>query len=606
MGDRSAVPRWQIHRSIALSFAKVAGTLPVELSETLMVAQKTKSPLLLTAGTAALLIAGGGGAYWYLSQPKAAPEDLPVGAEVIPQDALIAISVTTEPGQWQKLREFGTVQSQAAFDKSLAEARDRVLTANGFDYQKDIQPWVGGEVTVAFLGPKAPVTSPAIPPNQQSIVVVLPIRDPLKAKQILEQPRPQGGKLINRTYKGFEVKETQGTAQAFSATAIDGKYLLVTNDPKATDRAIDAYKGEASLAKTPGYNQALGQVKVPQTFGKLYVNLPAAAAVTAANTGRSLSPQNLEQLQQNQGVAATATLEPEGIQLKSVSWLKPDSTRKFDGKNTASVMPSLLPADTIVMASGGNLKKFWQDYSQGAAANPVTPINPEVIRSGIKSTVGMDWEQDFLPWMDGEFAIALAAAPAGASASLPFSLLIMTKASDRRAAEATLKKLDDAMVERYKFKVAETDVAGKPVTAWTVPQSGAVINRGWLDGDITFLSLGAPIASAIVPRPGKPLADSDAFKKAIPAELNPNNGHFYLNVNEAINAKKFPILQLPPGNRELVAAVRSLGVTAAVSGDRTTRYDVFVGLQKAGNPKPLPSPTVPPTVPSPTPVMPPQ
>jgi len=52
--------------------------------------------------------------------------------------------------------------------------------------------------------------------------------------------------------------------------------------------------------------------------------------------------------------------------------------------------------------------------------------------------------------------------------------------------------------------------------------------------------------------------------------------------------------------------VRSLGVTAAVSGDRTTRYDVFVGLQKAGNPKPLPSPTVPPTVPSPTPVMPPQ
>jgi hypothetical protein len=570
-----------------------------------MVAQKTKSPLLLTAGTVALLAAGGGGAYWYLSQSKAAPEDLPVGATVIPQDALITISLTTDSGQWGTLREFGTTQSQAAFDQNLAQVRDRVLTANGFDYQKDIQPWVGSEVTVAFLGPKAPVTSPAIPPNQQSIVIVLPIRDPLKAMEVLGKPRPQGGKLSERTYKGFQIKEAQG-AQPFSAAPLDGKYVLITNDPKATDRAIDAYKSNANLAKTPGYTEALGQVKVPEAFGKLYVNLPAAAVVTAANTGRSLSPQNLEQLQQNQGIAATATLMPEGIQIKTVSWLKPDSTRKFDAKNTASVMPSRLPAETILMASGGNLKKFWQEYSQGAAANPVTPINPDVIRSGIKSTVGMDWEQDFLPWMDGEFAIALATAPEGTPANLPFSLLLMMKASDRRAAEATLKKLDDAMVERYKFKVEETNVAGKPIIAWTVPNSGATINRGWLDGDVTFLSVGSPIASAIVPRPTKPLAESDAFKNAIPTELTPNNGHFFANVDEAVNAKKFPILQLPPGNRELVAAIRSIGVTAAVTSDRTSRYDIFVGLQKAGNPKPLPSPSVPPASPSPAPVVPPQ
>lgn len=566
-----------------------------------MIAKKTKAPLLLTLGTAAVLVAGGGAAYWYFSQPKAGPGDLPVGAEVVPQDALMAVSVTTNPGQWQQLREFGTPQSQAAFDKGLAQMRDRLLTANGFDYQRDIQPWVGEEVTLAFLGSKVPFAAPPGTANQQPVVIVLPIRDALKAKQILEAARPAAGKLVDRTYKGFQIKETQGAAaQGYSATVLDGKFLVVATDPKATDQAIDSYTGKTNLANTPGFSKALGQIKVEQPFGKVYVNLPAASAISAANAGKTLTPQEQQQLQQNQGLAATATLQPEGVQFKSVSWLKPDSQRKFEVQNTAKVMPSRLPADTILMVSGGNLQKFWQDYSQGATSSPITPIDPKLLKDGIASTVGMDWEKDFLSWMNGEFAIALTSAPEGNSPSLPFSLLLLTKASDRRAAETSLKKLDEAMVSRYKFQIQETQVNGNPVTAWTIPQSGALINRGWLDGDVAFLSLGAPVANSIVPRAAQPLADSEAFKKAVPTSLAPNNGHFYANVDQAINSKRFPILQLPPGNKDLVAAIRSIGVTAAIADERSSRYDVFVALQKGNKPTPLPSPTVPPA-PSPTP-----
>lgn len=556
-------------------------------------AKKTNSVVLPILGTAAVLAAGGGAAYWYFSQPKAGPGDMPIGAEVIPQDALIAVSLTTDSGQWQELRQFGTPQSQAAFDKSLAQVRDRYLTANNFDYQKDIQPWVGEEVTIAFLGTKAPFTAPPGAANQQPVVVVLPIRDAIRAKQTLDA-RPAAGTETNRSYKGFQIRETQGSkTQNYSAAVLDGKFLVVTNDPKATDRAIDSYKSETNLAKTPGYSRALGQVKVERSFGKVYVNLPAATAISAANSGKTLSPQDQAQAQQHQGLAATATLQPEGVQFKSVSWLKPDSQRKLEVQNGAKLMPSRLPSDTILMVSGGNLQKFWQDYQQGAATSPVTPIDPKFLKDGIRSTVGMDWEQDFLSWMNGEFAIALTAAPEGSPANLPFSLLFLAKASDRRAAETSLKRLDEAMVSRYKFKVEETQVAGQPITAWTIPQSGAAINRGWLDGDVAFLALGAPVASAIVPRPPQPLADSAAFKQAVPIGLNPNNGHFFVNVDQAINSKKFPILQLPPGNKELVAAIRSIGVTAAISDDRSTRYDAFVTLQKGNPPAPLPAPTVP-------------
>ncbi|MGA7934607.1 MAG: DUF3352 domain-containing protein [Kovacikia sp.] len=563
-----------------------------------MVDTKKKKPsLLLTLGTAALLVGGGGVAYWLVTQRGAGPGELPVGAEIIPQDALMALSVSTDAGQWETLRQFGTAQSQAAVDQNLAGVRDRILTANGFDYEKDIKPWIGKEITVAFLAPQAASppsggsgTLPPVPKNQQSTIMVLPVQDGGKAKETLERFKPQSGKSVDRTYQGIQIKETQGAAaQNYSATVLDGKLVVVTNDPKAMDRAIDTYKGGPALAATPGYTQALGKIQVAQSFGKLYVNLPAAAAVTAANSGKPISPQSLAQLQQVQGLAATAVLESEGIRFKSVSWLKPDSQRRYDVSNTAKTMPGRLPADTLIMASGGNLQQFWQDYSQGATANPISPINPQGLRDGLKSTIGMDLDKDFLPWMGGEFSLALVAAPEGGSSSLPFGLVFMVQTNNRRAAEDTLKRLDDAMASKYKFKVEQSRLGDRPVTNWSLPVGGPTITRGWMDGDVAFLTLGAPIANSMVPKPTTSLMDSPAFKTAVPTEPNPNNGHFFADVDRAINTK-LPLLQLPPGNRDLVAAIRSLGVTAAISDDRTTRYDVFVWLQKGSKPGPLPSP----------------
>jgi hypothetical protein len=409
--------------------------------------KKPKKPsLLLPLAAAVGLTAGGGAAYWYFTRQAAGPTELPAGAEVIPQDALMTISVATDPGQWQQLREFGTPQSQAAFDQNLADWRDRLLTANGLDYEKDVQPWVGREVTVALLSPPSPPATPNLPnlpvplPQQQTTVIVLPVQNLDRAQQVLQQAKPPvDGNVVERSYKGFQIKETQGAARNYSATLLDNKFVVLTTDPKATDRVIDTYKGAEgakALTTTAGLTQALGKIQTPQPFGKVYVNLPAAAMMTSATAGRPVSPQNLSQIQQNQGLAATIALEPEGIRFRSISWLKPDSQRKYEVQNRAKTMPGRLPAETIIMASGGNLKKFWQDYTQGAATNPISPINPEALRTGLKSTIGMDLEQEFLTWMEGEFALSLVAAPEGSSPGLPFSLLFMVQASDRRAAES--------------------------------------------------------------------------------------------------------------------------------------------------------------------------
>ncbi len=194
-----------------------------------------KTPLLLAAPAAALLIANGTAAYWFLAQKqKEVLDTMPVGVEVVPQDALMSISMTTNQEQWQKLRQFGTPETQAAFDARLVELRDRLLIANGYDYSKDIQPWVGSEVTVAFLSSAGPSpSSSTLTQSEKPLVMVMPVANPLLAKQLLakqllDQQESQET-WVERSYKGIKIKETQKTADELYSTAVlSTRYLVVT------------------------------------------------------------------------------------------------------------------------------------------------------------------------------------------------------------------------------------------------------------------------------------------------------------------------------------------------------------------------------------------
>ncbi len=550
---------------------------------------KTKSSLLLTLGAAGLLIGGGVTAYWVLTQRNELPGALPVGANVIPQDALLTLSVSTDPAQWQHLREFGTKTTQAKLDRELVQLRDRFLTSNGYNYQQDIQPWVGKEVTLAFLPqPNLPTLNAAPPP----MVMVLPITNPVRAKQLLEPKPLKQSKWIERTYKGVQIEQSQGLPNAnYSATVLDGRFLVLADNPKTTEQAIDTYKGGASIVATPGYTEALGKIQASQPFAQLYLNIPAAAKFAAVNSGQTVFPQ-MTQLQENQGLATTMTIELEGIGFKSISWLKPNSNQKHVVENKAGRIPSRLPADTLMMLSGGDLQQLWQDYVS-SESNPGAPTSPENLRAGLNSLTGLDLDRDLLSWMGGEFSLSLipSVPKAGFPDNFALSLGLMVQTSDRSRAEKTFQQLDQIMSSRYQFQVQQTQVAGQPVVNWTAPYGTLTATHGWLDGDVAFLTVGAPVADQIVPKPGIPLANTGQFQKTVPPAPSPNNGQIFLDVDRLL--KTFPLPQLSLEQQTFVEAIRSIGVTTAVDDERSILYNMFVSLKKANQPAPLPSPTVP-------------
>ncbi|HAT15609.1 MAG TPA: hypothetical protein DCS91_20340 [Microcoleaceae bacterium UBA11344] len=568
--------------------------------------KKDKSSLLFTIGAATLLI--GLGFITYLIVISRGPgKDLPAGATVVPQDTMMAISISTQESEWKRLREFGTPESKASFEKFLAEVRDRLLATNGYGYQQDIQPWVGNTIMVAFLRNKlaipVPPSSPNAPPRppiQQSVAIILPIANPIRAKELLAKPRPLNqGKMVERNYKGVQVTETQGIPDRnFSVAVLGTNYLAITTDPTATDRIIDTYKGEPSLAKTPGYGDALEQVKSPGAFGQIYVNIPVAAAFAAVNSARAFSPENLEKLQQNQGFATTVTLDTDGIGFKSISWLKPDSKKKIAVENNAEKMANRLPNNTIMMVSGGNLQRLWQDYLLGADANPITPIDPQVLRTALKSTTGMDLDKDLINWMAGEFSLSLIPAPApNPKDKFAAGFVFMVETNNRRAADKSLKQLDDIMKTKG-FRVEEIQAGGQPAIKWTSRFGGITVTRGWMK-DVAFLTVGAPVLDAIVPAPKSPLLSSELFQTTVRSQLKPHNGNFFIDTETAFNPKNLALPEFPPSQKIWIDAMRSIGVTASVIGDRTTRYDAFVNLKKSDRSTPSPSPSLPsPSLPS--------
>ena len=567
---------------------------------------KKNKRFLLLMGVAVLLIGGGVTAYWLLVQRKPVLGDAPVGSQLVPQDALLTASISTDSAPWQQLQLYGTPETKAALDKEITQLRDNLLTANGYNYEQDIRPSLGKTVTIAYLESRAPVPGtkqgqvPLLGRSLLPDLIVLPMESSTQAQQVFEKTKSQKAtQFFERTYKGIQLRETHKSNTQNYSVALLGSFLVVTNNPKITERVIDTYKGGSSIAATPGYLEELPKINAAKPFAQLYLNMPVFSAVLAANSGRELSPEKIADSQQMQGVAATVTLESQGMRFQGISWLKPNSAQKYKVENTTTRLPRRLPADTLLMLAGGNLGQLWEDYAQGTQSNPFLPITPENLNSLFKAALGLDFENDLLPWMGDEFSLALIPASQEVltlpenqqSPPLGAGVVLMVEARDRARAEATLKRLDQVMATRYGFQIEEAKLGGQPVVSWTSAYGGISATHGWLEGSIVFLTVGAPIASAILPEPQVSLIQTPLFQQAVPKKPEPNNGQFFVDVDRTINSSNLNLSRLLPPDRQLLAkAIRAIGFTGAIHDKRSTRFDLFVQLKTAIIPTPTPLP----------------
>jgi hypothetical protein len=568
------------------------------------VQQKQRRRLVAVTGAATLVVGAAAIGVWQLLPGKSGKLDISNGVNLLPQDTFLTATISTDPDRWQKLTEFGVPESRGVFEQQLAKIQTEFLTNYGYNYQRDIQPWIGKQILFGYLNnPAAIDKSNRAKLPQQNLVALLPIANKEVAQKVVEQHQtPVDANLVETSYKGVSIKETK-RKEGTIAIAIVDNFVAIGTDRQSLQRVIDTQQGSKSLVSVPGYTKALTEIGIDRPFVQLYANIPVATAVAAANSPLTLVPEKLAQAQIQQGIAANASLDPEGIAWKGISWLKPGTKQPLVVENKGQNLAEQLPANTLMMVSGGNLQRLWLDYVRSTAGNPLAPFKPEDLSKGIDGLTGLELEPEILNWSKAPFGAAMIPKPDRVDTEYGAGLVLIQQASDRAAAEKAFAKLDTTINKKLGFKVEKANLQGKEVVNWQSPLNGTSGTHGWLDNNLAFLSLGAPVASSFVPQPPKKLADDPLFRQSTRSSLNAHNGQFFIDFDRTINAGNLlPLPYLPPEAIATFKAIRSVGVTSAIFDEVSNRFDLFVAIKKVPGIAKLPAPVKPKAIkPSPQP-----
>ncbi|AFZ02399.1 DUF3352 domain-containing protein [Calothrix sp. PCC 6303] len=553
-----------------------------------MAENKNNLKFLIPAVGGAVLVVGGFAAYNLLLRGPSGDVSGAIGsAKVIPDDAIAAAYITTDPQAWAKFQEFGTPEAQKLLAKSLDEMNKSIAKEGTISYDKDIKPWIGG-VMVGFL-PPGNVKSVQNPPkatSEPNPLVVLGIKDKLAALEFSKKLKSQKDVQAKETdYKGEKITEFAASGKPmYMAVLSNNTYIALSQDKRAVEQSIDTVKGEPSFASKKGATELLSKgTELKNTLAQVY--LPDYAGLVE-NTikgnpqASTLPPQALEQIKAVKSMVAGVGIDDAGIRMKAVANTDP-SLIKYQYENSQSKVVNQFPAETFAFVSGQGISKAWTAFTEQAKNYPELNQGIQQARTQLQQQAKLDLDKEVFGWMDGEFALGAIPSNQGLLASTGFGGALVFHTSDRKTAESTLGKLD-SLLKAQNIQVAKRKVGDKDITEWQVPQQGAIAGHGWLDKDTLFVALGGPITDTIVANKGKTLDSSDSFKSITGSLQKPNGGYFYLDMDQTMtiaNRLGGVSKSMPPETAAVINSIRGIGMTANSSDKSTSQMEVLLSLK---------------------------
>ncbi|MEH1904045.1 MAG: DUF3352 domain-containing protein [Nostoc sp.] len=555
---------------------------------------ETKSKFFIPAVGAAVVVvvAGSIAAYTYFKGPSGGSSDALGSAKLVPSTALVAAYITTDPGAWAKLQQFGTPEAQKLVAKNLEDFNKQIFSESNVSYQKDIKPWVGG-VMIAVLPPnpvkpaqlKVLSGAPNIPTNLQqksNILIVVGIKDKLSALNFANKLKSEKGvKFQESDYQGQKILETTQNGKPTYSVVLNNSHLILAPEKQAVEQAIDTFKGQSSFASKEGAGSILSKgVDVKNSLAQIYLpDYPGTVQQLAAASqqAKQLPPQALTQLKQIKSVVAGVGVDDAGVRVKAIANLDPQ-LNKFQYQSTPGNIVGQFPIDTFALISGSGISRGWETVVEQSKDYPQMKQALEQARGQLKF-VNIDLDKDIFGWMNGEFAFGAIPSNQGVLASVGFGGALVFDTSDRKTAEATLTKLD-TLAKTQKINIANRNIGGKDVTEWQIPQQGALLAHGWLDQDTLFVALGGPIADAVSDRKNQSLDNSDSFKAVTGSLQKPNGGYFYLDMDKT---KTVPLVNsFISSNADtinILGSIRGFGVTATSPDKSTSELEMLLALK---------------------------
>ncbi|WP_017715751.1 DUF3352 domain-containing protein [Kamptonema formosum] len=541
-----------------------------------------RKPLLVAV--AAVVAAGSVAAYLYfkgIPGKLATPLD---SAKVVPDEALMVAFISADSQNWSKLQQFGSREAQEIIAQRLQGFQAQMRADTNLDFERDLQPWVGG-VMFAFL--PAPAGEAASEPN---LLMVVGIKNKLKALEFATRLKAQQQATVEeRQYKGISVstiKEQNGTSYS---TAVLGDYLVLAFQSKLLEAAIDTFKGEPSLASAPGAAEALAKSAgvgnpIAQVYLKDYAGL-LRELLLSRGSAPNIPPATLKQLEQVKSAVMGVGIDGEGLRLKALAQLDSQAIKR-QFKPAPGKVVAQFPTQTVALLSGQGINQYWSEFVSQSKNIPELEKSVQQIRQSVKEAVKLDADREVFAWMDGEFALGAISSGEGMLAQVGFGGALVIETSNRKTAESSLEKLDSAAKRAIPFIAIEPRKIGNiEVREWKIPQ-GVVLGRGWLNNDTLFVALGGPLVDVMAGTAKAPLDSSPNFKAIAGSLPKPNQGYFYLDME-----KTLPVVSelsvaagtpLAPDASALLNSIRGVAIAASLPDQSTSNLEILFSLKGEG------------------------
>ena len=551
---------------------------------------KLRSLFSLLAATAiALLTVAGVSLYWILAQSplqllQGGVKREPAAAVFVPKQSPVMLSLLVKPERLEAFAELTAApQNRRRSGQELKDVEKSLLANTGLNYEREIRPWLGDEITLA-------VTSLDFDRDRSNgakpgYLLAVQAKDRELAKEFLQLSYSQqalsgASDLTFEDYKGanliYKRPRSAEVNTNFLASAVVADFVLFANDPRVLRDAINNVQvADLNLKNASNYREALKTSPEPR-IAIAYGNLPALSA-WIANLPIPETPEITQVLTvslslKSQGlVAQTALVGVPGRDTEPPTLSQPVGALAY------------VPANSIVTAAGTNLNQFWQQVAKGIEANsPLQQVLNQAV-SRLQEPLGVDLPKDVFAWVEDEYS--LAAVP-NLEEGDPDWIFIAKKTPKTEAAIAHL----DELAQSQGYSVGNLPLLKTEVTAWTKLKTASLGDRNLarleaevrgvhLDtGDYVIFATSVEAMSQAIAALDEPLVQSRKFQQAIAALPAENDGYFYLdwNQSEPLIEAKFPGVRVvgfaikPILNNLRSLTLSSEGAQAGIR--RTTAY----------------------------------
>ncbi|MEG4024314.1 DUF3352 domain-containing protein [Microcoleus sp. S13C4] len=567
----------------------------------------------LIAGVLALLGLSAGGFYWLTTQTplnllNGGPTTTPAAAVFVSKQAPLLASMLVNPDRLEALRQvFATPEERSRSHAEFEQIKKSFLANTGLDYSRDIQPWIGDEITLAVTTPD--LDGDSSNGKETGFLLAVSSQNVDRSQQFLDsywRKQSRTEKTVqSELYKGVQLnykksltanKKSAATSpfnsfslpkstlpRSFATAAIGGRsnsgnnpsFVLFANSPTVIRDAINNVEADnLNLNNTPEYQKALQQLNQGR-IALAFVNLPQSA--TEQNLQLSLNSLAVAVGVNRRGLVAQTALVTSRENTASPILSEPVQALQY------------IPSASPFAVASTDLRNFWADLSSAVSTNAEVSKLVDRTLADIQQVWGVNLQQDIFDWVQGEYALAVLP---NLSNSADWIFVAENSADSQKA----IDKLDE-IARSKEYSIGSFTLRNQKITAWTQlttsPNYGIENNRKSAieteakgvratvgKYEIFTTSVEAMDAALEAAETGSLVANQD-FQTSIEPLPPSNDGYFYLDwpSSRSIWEKQIPLLRLIElSARPLFDHLRSLTVTSTGEITGIRKATIFMRL----------------------------